>query len=74
MTLEHVLKQIEMEFCLGNGSFKPGYIGEINFEEISNPLFSGVIKAYLNYSSKTQCPIIINFASEGEETYQLIFK
>lgn len=34
MNEEHVLKQVEMEFSLGNGSFKPGYIGEIAFEEI----------------------------------------
>ena len=51
-----------MEFSLGNGSFKPGYIGEIFFEEIRNPLFKEVIKAYLDYSSKTNCPIIINFS------------
>ena len=52
-----------MEFSLGNGTFKPGYMGEINFEEIESPIFQGIIKAYVNYASKTHCPIVINFAS-----------
>jgi hypothetical protein len=27
----HVLKQVEMEFALGNGQFRPGFIGEVRF-------------------------------------------
>ena len=62
MNEEHVLKQIEMEFSMGNCTFKPGYIGEINFEEIESPILSGIIKAYVNYAARTRCPIVINFA------------
>jgi hypothetical protein len=63
-----------MEFSLGNGTYKPGYIGEIAFEEIESPIFSGIIKAYVNYASRTKCPIVINFAYQGEETYDIIFE
>lgn len=28
----------------------------------------------MNFSSKTQCPIIINFASEEDEIYQIVFE
>jgi hypothetical protein len=64
-----------MEFSLGNGTYKPGYIGDIAFEEIQSPIFSGIIKAYVNYASRTKCPIVINFAhSQGEETYDVIFE
>ncbi len=60
---------------MGNGTYKPGYIGDIAFEEIQSPIFSGIIKAYVNYASRTKCPIVINFAhSQGEETYDVIFE
>lgn len=62
-----------MEFSLGNGTFKPGYIGEITFEEIESPIFSGIIKAYVNYASRTHCPIVINFGHQSEEIYDVFF-
>lgn len=58
---DHVLKQIEYEFKLGNGKYKPGFIGEINAAEAlsSNP-YNQAFKAYLAFSSRTNCPVLIN--------------
>lgn len=67
MTEEHISKQIQLEFSLGNGNYKPGYIGEIPFEQTSNPIFEGAINSYLKYSAQTGCPVHFNFLSNDSE-------
>lgn len=37
-------------------------------------MYEGIIMAYINYSAKTGCPVVVDFAGQGEQSCRLLFE